>query len=238
LRVALTVHGRIAVKNVLLPASLLAMFSATALADTGLQTDAPAKPSGETTVPVAIGVNVPLGWKDASSIAGSLYVGVSKRLALRGNVASYDYHGGMLNDVGAAIVQADDEASTKGRITDVGVGVVHYGNRLWDGFTVEAGLLRRSKDISSADEFATPAYVATETATYSARALVGYSWLIHDHFFVSFALGMSGGHESGTETTKMDTYTSAPSTTRSVSRWDASPEGYLRIGGAFDLGGS
>ena len=225
-------HTGFAVKNVLLPACLLASLSTTALAETSVSTGS----TTEVTVPVAIGVNVPLGWMDGSSIAGSLYVGLTKRLALRGNVASYDYSGGMLNGVGAAIVQADDEASTHGRITDIGVGVVHYGNRLWDGFTVEAGLLRRGQDISSQDELATPAYVATDTTTYSVRGLVGYSWLIKDHFFVSFALGMSGGHESGTETTKMDTYSSAPSTTKSVSRWEATPEGYLRIGGAFDLG--
>lgn len=242
---AFGVHEQFAVKNVLLPASLLAFLSSSALADT-TQTDAPAKPSvatgaaAQAKLPVAIGVNVPILWKDAESIAGSLYVGLTKRLALRGNVASYDYHGGMFTAAGALtsiLSGGDSEADYDGRITDVGVGAVLYSNKMWDGFTVEAGLLRRATDIEVSDDFADEAYVATTTTTYAARALVGYSWLIGDHFFVAFALGMSGGHESGTETARMESHSQSPLTTRSVSRWDAVGEGYLRIGGAFDFGG-
>jgi hypothetical protein len=213
---ALPVHAGNAVRHLVLPALLL---SSPALAEPE----------------VAIGVNLPTGWKDANSVAGSLSVGVTERLAIRANVASWTYHGSMFADAVAGALQVENEASTGGRITDVGAGVVHYGNRVWDGFMVEAGLLRRAKDISTEDEFAAPEYVATRTTTYSARALVGYSWLVADHFFVAFALGMSGGHEAGSETTRMNSY-GAPETTRSVSRWDATPEGYLRIGGAFSLG--
>ncbi|MBA3464205.1 MAG: hypothetical protein H0T46_29895 [Deltaproteobacteria bacterium] len=233
-------------KNVLLPASLLALVSTTAFADSTTQTDAPAKPSiatatrAEAKLPIAIGVNLPLRWKDGESIGGSLYVGLTKRLALRGNVASYEYVGGMFTAAGAVaslLNGGDSEAYHGGRITDVGVGLVLYSNKMWDGFTVEAGLLRRATNISTSDDYADEAYVATDSTTYAARALVGYSWLVGEHFFVAFALGMSGGHESGTQTARMESHSQSPLTTRSVSRWEASPEGYVRIGGAFNFGG-
>jgi hypothetical protein len=229
LRVASRLHAGFAVRHLVLPALITASLSTSVTAE-------PAAP-GETavTVPVAIGVNLPTGWSDAASIGGSLYVGLTQRLSIRANVASWQYHGSMFVDAVGAALQVEDESSTHGRITDIGAGVVHYGNKLCDGFLVEAGLLRRSKDISTEDEFASPEYVAITSTTYAARALVGYSWLIHDHFFMAFALGMSGGREGGTETTRMNSYR-APEVSRSIARWDAAPEGYLRLGGVFELG--
>lgn len=196
--------------------------------------------SGESPrLPIAIAVNLPLMWKDAESIAGSLYVGLTKRLAVRGNVASYKYHGGMMTLAGsiAAIPSGGgDEGEHEGRINDVSVGVVGYSNKMWDGFTMEASLMRRAKDVRTTDDFSVPGFIATESTTYAVRALVGYSWLIGDHVFVAFALGMSGGHEHGSETTRMSLYTSGAET-KSVSRWETSAEGYLRFGAAFDFMG-
>ncbi len=235
-----------AVRILALPALFAAVtaVSTPALADEHRLADGPSAPSAprdnDTSddpfagdhLPIAIGMNLPIRWGDAASIGGSFYVGVSKHLAIRANIATWKYN----DDAASAIVAVlgeETEGSFGGRITDVGAGVVYYSHRLWDGFTLEGGLLHRDRDIHTNDEFATPEYVATETTTYAARGLVGWSWLFGDHVFVAVAFGASAGREIGSETTGSMSTPGAMLTTKDVSRWDVAPEGYIRIGGAF-----
>lgn len=226
-----------------LPA-LLAVLSTPALADEHRLADGPSAPAAQREsdkgddpfagdhLPIAIGMNLPIRWGDAASIGGSFYIGVSKHLAIRANIATWKYN----DDAASAIVAVlgdETEGSYGGRITDVGAGLVYYSNKLWDGFTLEGGLLHRDRDIHTNDELATPQYVATNTTTYAARALVGWSWLLGDHVFVAVAFGASAGREVGSETTGRMEGPSSMLTTKDVSRWDIAPEGYIRIGGAF-----
>jgi hypothetical protein len=233
------------VRILALPAFLLLTSSlfTPALADEQRLADGPSAPKATRDIPtfegdpndnlpIAIGMNLPLRWFEGASIGGSFYIGVSKRLAIRANVASWKYSDDAAATV-ASFLGGEIEGSMDGRITDVGAGLVHYSNKLWDGFTLEGGLLHRSKDISVRDEFATPEYVATDTTTYAVRALAGWSWLIGDHLFVAVAFGASVGREIGSETTGVMDGPSMKLTTKDVSRWDVAPEGYIRIGGGF-----
>ena len=78
---------------------------------------------------LAVATNLPIRWD--KSFGGSLYVGVSNKLAVRANVATYD-------DLRlAGIFNTGYDGSTDGRTTDLGAGVVYYPRRLWDGLTLE-----------------------------------------------------------------------------------------------------
>lgn len=151
---------------------------------------------------------------------------------IRANVASYVGRASTIGDAIRIAVAADDEGVYQsGRVLDVGVGVVHYSRGLWDGFTVEAGLLRRGRDVVVTDEFAEAYKTSTDTATYAARALFGRSWLIKNRVFIAAAIGGSAGVETGTETTENEN--GQRKMTQHVDRRDVSFEGYLRLGGAF-----
>jgi hypothetical protein len=233
---------------VLLPFATVAMLASSAHADElgapdgapetthapGRLTGLPNRTGVTTTIPVAIGVNFPTGWADANSIAGSLYVGVTKKDAIRVNAASYRYTSSAVGDlIGLAYGADGDEASRSGRITDLGVGFVHYSRGLWDGLTVEVGALRRAKEIRINDSAVSLATVATTSTTYAGRALLGWSWLIKRHAFIAFAVGMSLGIEHGTDHT--ETTFRMPMMTVDIDRTAIGGEGYLRFGGTFDL---
>jgi hypothetical protein len=180
-------------------------------------------------LPLALAVNLPFGWQDATSVAGSAYVGVTDHDAVRINVASYrNLDNG--DAIGEILFHGDgDESIRTGRTTDVGVAWTSYSHALWSGFTYELGVVRRAKSIRTDDDNATPESTATTTTTYAARAHVGWSWLFGRHVFVAAAVGISLGYERGTETTIADLLMPSP-VAHDVSRSAMSAEGYLRIG--------
>jgi hypothetical protein len=179
---------------------------------------------------VAAAVNFPLMWQNTESVAGSLYVGLTDRDALRFNVASYRHHSSVVGDLlSIAVFDGDgDESSRSGRILDLGAAWTNYSRRLWSGFTWELGALVRIRDIRVTDDFATPEILATDTTTYAARGQLGWSWLIGNHVFVATAVGLSLGYERGTETADR-TYDPMP-VASSVSRATVSGEAFLRFG--------
>lgn len=192
--------------------------------------DAPTDPR------MSLGVNLPLRWSDGDSVAGSVYVGLSEHHAIRGNVATYKAHGSAATDVIAALANSDgEEVSHHGRVTDVGVSWVYYPRRVWDGLLLEAGVLRRARNVGTYDSERTFAYDDKDTSVWAGRGLIGWSWLFGDHFFVAAAAGLSIGYESGFETQRTDDSRN-PMTKRShVSRQDTTGEAYLRVGLAFGL---
>ncbi|HSR98724.1 MAG TPA: hypothetical protein VLM79_16825 [Kofleriaceae bacterium] len=184
---------------------------------------------------LAISTNLPLMWKDAASIAGSVYVGVSRRHAIRANVASYKNSvSGAAGDAIVGLLGGEGEASFTGRTTDVGLSWIFYPDRVWSGWTLELGALRRARDIAVNDDNRTPQRVATDTTTYAVRAMVGWTWLIQQRVFIAAGAGLSVGRETGTETTSSDF--DRMTTRTSVARRDVTAEGYLRFGVAFDIG--
>jgi hypothetical protein len=184
---------------------------------------------------LAITTNLPFMWKDATSIAGSVHVGVSRRHAIRANVASYKNAGsGIATDGLIGLFGGEDEASFTGRTTDIGLGWVFYPDHLWSGWTIELGALRRARDIAMHDENLSPERVETETTTYAVRATLGWTWLFQQRLFIAAGVGLSVGREAGTEVTSSDF--DRMMTRTSVARRDVTAEGYLRFGIAFALG--
>ena len=184
---------------------------------------------------LVVSTNLPFMWKDATSIAGSVHVGLSERHAIRANIASYkNTVSGYLVDAAAGLAGAENEGSYTGRTTDLGLSWVFYPDHLWSGWTLELGALRRARDTAVEDDNRTPQRVETNTTTYAVRALVGWTWLIQRRAFVALGAGLSVGREAGTEVTSSDFDRMATRT--SVERRDVSAEGYLRFGIAFDVG--
>lgn len=205
--------------------SLILLASAPAAAD-NLATDKNAATDDQA---MALAVNSPLGWVEGASVGASLYARLAPKQALRLNVASYEY--GSTGQLVAAAFGAEDEGSYEGRYLDLGAAWMYFPRRVWDGPTLEAGLLRRSGATSVQDMYAENEIVERDTQYLAARALVGWSWLIQERAVISFAVGASGGYELGTETTQR-MLTSSP-TTKDVSEWTTSVEGYIRLGFTF-----
>ena len=186
----------------------------------------------------AVAVNEPFGW-GGFAIAGSVYGRVAAHQAVRINAAAYDFHGNVAGDLIDifAFGGDGDESYRKGRIVDVGAGWVYFPRRVFDGPTVELGLLHRSSDTHVEDEWDTPEVVDRKGKEVAARALLGWSWMIQDRVFISWAMGASKGYSFGTETTKEMAYTGSgqpsPSMTHHYGEWTTSFEGYLRFGVAF-----
>lgn len=243
-----SLHVTVAMRSLLLPSLAIAALTSAAHADERVTPRAPiapnagsnaATPSAQKAVSatepaprLAIAVNSPFGWIGGNSLGASVYAGITSHVAIRANVASYAGGPSVLGEVISAAAGGDgDEAEHSGRVLDLGVGVVHYSRGLWDGFTLEAGALRRGRDLVVVDDFA-PAYrTSTDTVTYAGRALIGWSWLIHQRAFIAVAIGASAGIETGTETTENERGEMKKS--QSVDRSDVSLESYLRFGGAF-----
>lgn len=222
----------------------LALAFATVLASTSIARPAPAPTPATDTVPddhtvtderiaVALAANLPFFWPDAESVGVSGYIGFAKQHALRLNVATHQYQAPALGII-ADLAADGDEGSYSGRITDLGIGYQYYTNGMLDGWTFEAGLLRRALDTRVEDEYAPKAIVETDATGYAMRGFVGYSWLWQQRLFFSLNVGASVGRYAGTERTADTTYMPEYRTEDFV-RVKASGEAYLRLGLAFGL---
>lgn len=187
----------------------------------------PATPA-EPTIAVGIAVNSPLQWGDATSVGVSGYIGFAEHHAIRLNVATWLHGQTYLGEIAAG------EAIYSGRITDVGIGYQYYSRGLFEGVTLEGGLLRRALDTREQDEFSDLAIVETEGSGLLARALVGYSFLFAKRVFLAPAVGVSVGRYAGTERTAETDYMPQYETNDFV-RYEPAFEAYLRIGLAVGL---
>ena len=205
-------------------------FSRVSFADDVKLADWVERSAHEEDAPMAIAVNSPIGWIGGTSVAGSLYARVASHQALRFNVASYEYEA---PPVISAIVE--DEGSYDGRILDISAGWMYFPRRIWEGPTLEAGVLHRSGETKVRDEFAEYEIVERDTQLFAARALAGWSWHIADTAMVAFAFGASMGYESGYETDTKMSYGSNPGVPmkHDVAQWKPGFEGYLRFGFTF-----
>jgi hypothetical protein len=196
---------------------------------------------------IAAGVNAPFRWgisgNDAweaetnKAIAGSLHVGFGGHHAIRATLSSFPYADNIGGSIVGLLLNPDAESSLKqGRVNDVGAGYQWFPRRLWDGPVLEAGLLRRTIDGIEDYRFSAPEHIETHAVGYAARGLVGWSWLIANHVYVATAAGLAIGRYSGTETTLPSLGDDmSEQMTGSFTRWDTTPEFYLRIGGAVSL---
>jgi hypothetical protein len=148
---------------------------------------------------------------------------------VRANVAWYDNSASLADELGSAL--GGDGTTNTGRIGDYGIGWIWYPRRRWEGFTLEAGALRR--DRAARRQYDEDLVVKTRSTTYAGRAMIGWSWLLTRHTYVAVAVGLSAGREAGTERTVPVGYSSQMPTTTEVERLQVDGEGYLRLGFAF-----
>jgi hypothetical protein len=173
----------------------------------------------------AIGVSSPLGWL-VGWFGVSAYGRLGDHFAVRVNLATYaDYPGGMLG----AISSFESGTGYEGNLVDVGIGGVWYPRGAWNGPSFEVGGLRRARNTTVWPEF--DGKTTTRSTTYAVRGLVGWTWQMTPHMFLTFAAGASRGRESGRATLLDDD--DRPMTTMVVRRKAVAGESYLRIGIMF-----
>jgi hypothetical protein len=211
-------------RNVLPVLAVLCSVRAHAYADPAA--GAESAPVAETpSLRFALAVNAPLGWA-THSFGVSGYVRLNEHLAVRGNLASYQNSEALKGTIGA--ITGNDGTGYGGTILDVGIAGVWYPRRVWDGFLLEVGALRLERNVYVWPESESKTF--TRSIEYAGRALVGWSWLIHQRAFIAIAAGLSVGHESGNDTTTPD---GMPTITKPVHRGRSDGEGYIRIGVMF-----
>ena len=178
---------------------------------------------------IAVAVNSPASWPGIGH-AGSLYVGLDRHHAIRANLARYEY--GWDYDLWKnTIGQGDYDSGTEhdGSFLDVGASWTWFPNRLYKGFMLDVGLLRRDQhsiDTDRQNEW--PAFRERSTTTYAVRVMAGYSHPLGDWGFIAWALGGSDGYRIGHETERWQAADALM--TYDVSGWDKAFEFYLRFG--------
>lgn len=204
---------RVPHSSLLLGAPALALVASLALLGEAAAepAPAPAAPSAG----VSVGLNLPFGWY-AGNLAASTSFGFRRHHAVRVNFATYR--------------PIDTET---GPVYDLGAAWVYYPRALWSGPMLELGALVRSRDLAGydSDDF-DDLTIETDTRTYAARALGGWSWRLDAGVFFAAALGVSAGYERGEES-RLSSFEDMP-THSDVSRLDVAFEFYLRFGLAFD----
>lgn len=169
----------------------------------------------------SLGVSSPFGWLH-ESFASSLSIGLGAHHAVRANFGWFNA------DEALPLLLAGGERDPRtGHIMDLGLGMVWYPRQLWQGVTLEAGLLRRERDVRAHHD--TDVKETTQSVTYAARAMVGWSWIIARPLYIAVAAGFSVGQETGREIVSS---ASMPSNVE-IGRVKVDPEIYLRVGVAF-----
>lgn len=183
--------------------------------------------------PVALAVNAPVSWGSATS--ASVYARLAAHHAVRGNIAVYDYKQGIAYKLVSQDAGAESEYS--GRTVDVGIAWQYYPDRVWSGFVLEAGVLRRAED-HTADESRWNNRIERRQATgYAVRALLGWSLLFSNNVFVAAAVGVSVGPYAGTSSVQRTDDVGNPDGMLVTAAIDepqhVAGEVYLRLGVAF-----
>jgi len=148
---------------------------------------------------LVLGVNPPIGWLlrlakvQSDSSDAALAVGLTRHQAIRANISQHEGF-----EVLPFLLAAVNLRGTPplGSFGDVRIGWVYYPRRLWDGFMLEGGVLRRQRDVRESSGPGKGTRI--QSVTYGGRATVGWSWPITTQLFVSTAAGVSVGWESGT----------------------------------------
>jgi hypothetical protein len=183
-----------------------------------------------------LGLAVSGSWDWSRSFGASLYAGFAGHHAIRGNVAAWDHDGSDLNDFFLALSGNGDESSYSGRTFDLGIGYQYFPRRLYDGLSLEAGVLVRSIDQTDDESFFNSRATRTRARAIAGRALIGWSWLFGDRVFLATAVGLSRGRYVGKE--EVTAYRNdEPYMTEveDLSEDRFAPEAYFRLGVAFDL---
>lgn len=98
---------------------------------------------------------------------------------------------------------------------------------------LEVAVLHRRKETTlERDPLDGDPYEAFDTTTIAGRFLIGWTWDLHEHFFISLAVGLSRGRETGRETIGHMTYGQSEPTLveRDISRMTTAAEAIVRVG--------
>lgn len=178
----------------------------------------------------AVAVNSPIGWllSDSSgpvAVGASGYIAINRHQVVRLNAAAYQLpgYGALL----IALAGAEDECSP-GKQFDAGAGWMYFPRERFSGLSLEAGgLVRRHyKNNCTLDED-----IVSTTTIVATRGLVGWSWLVGDHLYLSAAAGASVGYERGRVT--RSGYYMLPPSSWPVNGVAYAPEFFARLGWAF-----
>jgi len=164
-----------------------------------------------------IAVNNPMMWRENESVGVSLYYRFARKQVIRINFARYSLAGTPVEHAMGFVREGFlDPPDHTGRMTDLGVGWMYFPRRAFDGPSIELGAVWRDDD----------RYRSTRRISHDevARALVGWSWLMHEHLFVAVAAGGAVGTAEGTVGSGVG---------GDFSTWTASFEGYVRFGLVF-----
>jgi len=172
----------------------------------------------------ALTVSGPTSWL-IGALGASAYVRLGGHVTLRANIARYQSNG-PAGPVAAAL--SGSGTGYGGSIFDLGVSAILYPKGAWQGLFLEAGVLRRARDVYVWPEFEEKTF--TNSTEVGGRALIGWSWLIGEHVVIAIAAGGSSGRESGHSTT---TDYRGTAMTTPVHRRVKETEGYTRVGWVF-----
>lgn len=204
-----------------------------AVANEATATDRPPETAARDNESMSIGlsVNPPPRWVESGTFAVSAYVGFAKQHAVRLNYATYTYDPGALANLFETITGDGREWSRDGRTNDFGVAWQYYSHGWFRGFTLEAGVLRRTIATHAYDAAASPQMREIDATGYGGVVLFGWTWLFARHGFFSTGIGISLGRYTGVETTMAD---GDPQLMREhFARVEAHGEMYMRFGIAF-----
>jgi hypothetical protein len=174
---------------------------------------------------VLVGVNQPLLWH-TGGIAASVYVRVASHLAVRANIAGYSGAESLLDFI--INLHRGGGYGRAGRTFDLGIAGIWYPRRVGRGPMVEAGALRRKRNIDTYTD--TGETITTRSTEYAGRVMVGWTWRSR-HLFLAFAAGLSVGGERGNDTITHEH--SGATMTTPVRRQQVDGETYLRVGWVF-----
>jgi len=148
---------------------------------------------------LVLGVNPPIGWLlrlakvQSDSSDAALAVGLTRHQAIRANISQHEGFEVLPFLLAAVNLHG---APPLGSFGDARIGWVYYPRRLWDGFMLEGGALRRARDVRESSGPSEGARI--QSVMYAGRVAIGWSWPITSQLFVSTAAGVSVGWESGT----------------------------------------
>jgi hypothetical protein len=157
----------------------------------------------------AVATNFWGGWVDGNSLGASAYARIASRHAVRANVATHSL--GWTQRLFSTDSSA--EPLYTGRTVDVGIGWMWCPRRLFDGLTLELGVVHRNEEVHRTDTRR-----SMRVRYDAARVLIGWSWLIADRAFLAVAVGMSRGYARDAG---------------GIDAFENAGEGYLRFGVAF-----
>jgi hypothetical protein len=170
--------------------------------------------------PIAIAVNEPLAWSHGDAFSIGAYAALTQHQVVRASYSTWSQQWGA----------PFDQDILAGGYSSIAAAWMYFPRRPYDGLSLEAGGVVKWRDtFEQFDDFELDQQ-SFATTLVAASAMVGWSWLIYDHAFVSLQVGGSLGWEHGSQ---QEIGERMPLTTSEIHHLEFSKEAMLRFGFAF-----